>query len=155
MNPTFPSGGYMSKSEILVIHGPNLNLLGTREPDIYGKLNIDQINEKIKEFASKNNITVKIFQSNSEGEIIDFIQMNKADGLVINPAAYTHSSIAIADAIKAAGIKAVEVHLSNIHAREEFRKKSFIAPVCLGQISGFGYYSYILGLYAIINYLNK
>lgn len=140
---------------ILVIHGPNLNLLGKREPDIYGKTDFANINKMIEAYALANKFSVKIFQSNSEGEIVDIIQTNNADGLVINPAAYTHTSVAISDAIKAVGIPAAEVHLSNIHAREEFRKHSYIAPVCIGQISGFGYYSYMLGLNAIVEYLNR
>jgi 3-dehydroquinate dehydratase II len=146
----------MAQQKILIIHGPNLNLLGTREPEVYGNLTFEEINKIIKKFAVKNNIEVGIYQSNSEGDIVDIIQKNKKyDGLVINPAAYTHTSIAISDAIKAVNIPAVEVHLSNIHSREEFRRKSFIAPVCIGQISGFGHYSYILGLSALINYYNN
>ena len=142
--------------KILVIHGPNLNLLGTREPETYGHLTLEDINKKIGDFAKKGNCTVDIFQSNIEGEIVDFIQKGAdRDGLVINPAAYTHTSVAIRDAIKAVKIPAVEVHLSNVHAREEFRKISMIAPVCVGQISGFGDYSYVLGLNALLNHLSK
>jgi 3-dehydroquinate dehydratase II len=141
---------------ISVIHGPNLNLLGTREPEIYGRLSLEEINSLIKDFAGINNISVNIFQSNSEGDIINFIQKNStADGIVINPAAFTHTSVALNDAIKAVNIPAVEVHISNIHSREEFRRKSLIAPVCLGQISGFSHYSYILGLLALINHLKR
>ncbi len=141
---------------ILVIHGPNLNLLGTREPEMYGNLSLDDINSEIIDFGKKNNVEINIFQSNIEGEIVDFIQKNRDwDALVMNPAAYTHTSVAIRDAIKAVDIPAVEVHLSNIHSREEFRKTSLIAPVCIGQISGFGYYSYILGLNAVCNYLSN
>jgi 3-dehydroquinate dehydratase-2 len=144
----------MGTKKILVIHGPNINLLGKREPDIYGITSYEDINKMIKEFAEKNNVKVEIYQSNSEGEIINHIQQNSDfNGLVINPAAYTHTSIAISDAIKAVNIPAVEVHLSNIYSREDFRRTSFIAPVCIGQISGFGHYSYILGLSALINYL--
>jgi 3-dehydroquinate dehydratase II len=145
----------MGIKKILVMHGPNINLLGTREPEIYGSTSFDDINKIIKEFSEQNNIKVEIYQSNSEGEIVNFIQKNRDyNGLVINPAAYTHTSIAISDAIKAVNIPAVEVHLSNIYSREDFRKTSYIAPVCIGQISGFGHYSYILGLNALINYLN-
>ena len=141
---------------ILVIHGTNLNMLGIREPEMYGNLSINDINRFIKDFGKENNILIDNFQSNIEGEIVDFIHKNRdSQGLIINPAAYTHTSIAIRDAIKSVDMPAVEVHLSNIHSREEFRKKSFIAPVCIGQISGFGYYSYILGLNAIVNYLKK
>ncbi len=142
-----------AKYKIIVIHGPNLNLLGQREPDIYGKYSLDDINRKIMDSADAS-IEIEIFQSNSEGGIVDIIQKNSsANGLVINPAAYTHTSVAIRDAIKSVKIPAIEVHLSNIHAREEFRQRSFIAPVCIGQISGFGYYSYVLGLNALMNYL--
>jgi 3-dehydroquinate dehydratase II len=140
--------------KFLIIHGPNLNLLGTREPEIYGKLTIEEINTLIKDFAGKNDVEVNIFQSNGEGEIIDFIQKNKeSDGIVINPAAFTHTSVALNDTIKAVNLPAVEVHISNIHAREEFRRKSIIAPVCIGQIAGFSHYSYILGILALINHL--
>ncbi len=146
----------MGKLRIIVIHGPNLNLLGTREPEMYGHLSLDDINGEIEGYRKENNLEINIFQSNIEGEIVDFIQQNRDwDGLVINPAAYTHTSVAIRDAVKAVDIPAVEVHLSNIHSREEFRKTSLIAPVCIGQISGFGNYSYILGLYAICDHLNK
>jgi 3-dehydroquinate dehydratase-2 len=139
--------------KILIIHGPNLNLLGKREPKIYGITTLDDINKKIHEFAQKNDIETSIFQSNSEGEIIDLIHNNQtSSGILINPGAYTHTSIAIADAIKSVDIPTVEVHLSNIHSREEFRRKSFIAQACIGQISGFGPYSYILGLEGIINF---
>ncbi|MDY6970315.1 MAG: type II 3-dehydroquinate dehydratase [Spirochaetota bacterium] len=142
--------------QILLIHGPNLNLLGNRETEIYGNYSLEQINKMIEEFGSENNIKTLNFQSNSEGEIIDFIHKNRdSDGIIINPAGYTHTSIAIRDAIKAVNIPAVEVHLSNIHSREDFRKISYIAPVCIGQISGFGYYSYLLGLSALIDYLGN
>ncbi len=146
----------MGQHKILVIHGPNLNLLGTREPETYGDLSLDDINNKIENFAQDNKLKLQTFQSNIEGEIVDFIQKNGDwDGLVINPAAYTHTSVAIRDAIKAVNIPAVEIHLSNIHSREEFRKTSLIAPVSVGQVSGFGYYSYVLGLNAIINHLES
>lgn len=145
----------MGKYRIIVVHGPNLNLLGTREPETYGSLSLDDINKMISGHAAKEKVEVEIFQSNIEGEIVEFIQKNgKADALVINPAAYTHTSVAIRDAIKAVNIPAVEVHLSNVHAREDFRKSSMIAPVCAGQISGFGGYSYILGLISMVNYLD-
>jgi len=144
------------KINILIINGPNINLLGTRETDIYGNMTMDDINKNITEYASDNNTATSFFQSNTEGEIVDFIQKNRdADGIIINPAAYTHTSIAIRDAIAAVSLPAVEVHLSNIHSREEFRKNSFIAPVCLGQISGFGAESYMLGLRALIDHLNR
>ncbi|MCC5909951.1 MAG: type II 3-dehydroquinate dehydratase [Clostridiaceae bacterium] len=136
----------------LVIHGPNLNLLGTRETEVYGKMTLKDINEKLLKEAEKNNIELDILQSNSEGNIIDLLhEHEKFQGIIINPAAYSHYSIAIHDAIRSIDIPIVEVHLSNIHAREDFRKKSVTAAACIGQISGFGYYSYILALYALIN----
>jgi len=137
-------------AKILVIHGPNLNLLGKREPQIYGKATLESINGKINAWGKKNNITIEIAQSNHEGEIVDIIGKTKGkyELLVINPAAYTHTSVAIRDAISAIGIPTIEVHLSNIYAREEFRHTSVIAPVCCGGIYGFGEHSYILGLEA-------
>ncbi len=144
-------------SKILVIHGPNLNLLGTREPEIYGKATLENINEQIKTLAAEKDITVEIKQSNHEGEIVDLIgkAKNTFDLLLINPAAYTHTSVAIRDAISAVGIPAIEVHLSNIYSREEFRHTSLIAPVCHGQVSGFGVHSYILGLQAALEMLRQ
>lgn len=139
----------------LIIHGPNLNMLGKREPDIYGKLTLDDINSKISSTASDIGLDVSIMQSNSEADIIDAIQKADYDALVINPAAYTHTSIAIRDAISAAGKPAIEVHISNIHKREEFRRKSCIAEVSAGQISGFGENSYILALMAAKKILSK
>jgi len=138
---------------ILVIHGPNLNLLGKREIDIYGKVTLAEINEAVKLKAKELDCQVKIKQSNSEGEIVSFIGEAKdwADALIINPAAYTHTSVAIRDAILAVGIPAVEVHLSNIYQREGFRRKSLVAGVCRGQIAGFGLQSYILALEAVVN----
>jgi 3-dehydroquinate dehydratase-2 len=138
---------------ILVIHGPNLNLLGRREIDIYGKVTLAEINEAVKLKAKELDCQVKIKQSNSEGEIVSFIGEAKdwADALIINPAAYTHTSVAIRDAILAVGIPAVEVHLSNIYQREGFRQKSLVAGVCRGQIAGFGLQSYILALEAVAN----
>ncbi len=135
-------------SKILVIHGPNLNLLGTREPDIYGNFTIEQINNELKKIAKKNGAKIEILQSNHEGEIVDAIggAKKKFDCILINPAAYTHTSVAIRDAISAVGIPTIEVHLSNIYAREEFRHTSLVAPVVTGQISGFGINSYMLGL---------
>jgi 3-dehydroquinate dehydratase II len=140
--------------KILVISGPNLNLLGTREPEIYGTDTLEDVREKMLARAAGLGIDLDFFQSNLEGEIINYMHENRgADGIVINPAAFTHTSIAIRDAIAAVGIPAVEVHLSNIHAREEFRRISHIAPVCIGQISGFGIDSYVLGLEALCGYL--
>lgn len=143
--------------KILIINGPNLNLLGTREPDKYGSLTLDEINKKTADFAKKNEIETEFFQSNIEGEIVTKIQQAKDtfNGIVINPAAYTHTSVAIRDAILAVQIPTVEVHISNIHQRESFRHNSMIAPVCIGQIAGFGANSYQLGILGLNNYLQK
>ncbi|MBI4982642.1 MAG: type II 3-dehydroquinate dehydratase [Candidatus Omnitrophica bacterium] len=142
--------------KILVIHGPNLDLLGQREPQIYGKTTLKQINEQLQKLAKKKNISLKIVQSNHEGKIVDLIGKSKAkfDALLINPAAYTHTSVAIRDAIAASGILTIEVHLSNIYSREEFRHKSLISPVAKGTILGFGPKSYLLGLEAIAELIN-
>jgi len=134
--------------KILVIHGPNLNLLGKREPGIYGTLTLSEIDGKMRAKASELGMDLAIVQSNSEAGIIDAIQKDDYDLLIINPAAYTHTSIAIRDAISSVGKPAIEVHLSNIHRREEFRRKSYTAEVSLGQISGFGAESYVLALIA-------
>jgi 3-dehydroquinate dehydratase-2 len=142
---------------ILVLHGPNLNLLGTREPAIYGTLTLAGINDAISTVAVELGADVTSFQSNSESALIDTIHSAAAscDGILINPAAYTHTSVAIRDAITAVGLPVVEVHLSNIHAREEFRFRSFIAPVAVGQVSGFGLDSYLLGFRALFNHIKK
>lgn len=143
--------------KILVIHGPNLNLLGEREVNVYGKTTLEEINKKLETIASDNKISLEIFQSNHEGEIVDKIgqsHKNSFEAIVINPAAYTHTSVAIRDAIAAVKIPAIEVHLSNVYAREEFRHTSLIAPVASGQITGFGVDSYMLGLQAAINMVN-
>jgi 3-dehydroquinate dehydratase-2 len=135
--------------KILVIHGPNLNLLGSRETEIYGEQSLDEINGSLMKLSAELGIELTVRQSNHEGEIVELIQGSKGyDAIVINPAAYTHTSIAIRDAIAAVAIPTVEVHLSNIHSREEFRQKSLIAPEAYGQISGFGAESYLLGLRA-------
>lgn len=138
--------------KILVINGPNLNLLGIREKDIYGSTNYNELLELISKKATELNLNILFFQSNHEGEIIDRIHRaldEDIDGIIINPGAYTHYSYAIHDAIKAVNIPTIEVHISNIHAREEFRRRSVIAPACVGQISGFGIKSYIIALYAL------
>jgi len=143
--------------KILVIHGPNLNLLGQREPDVYGSVTIKKINDALRAIAKKEKVSVEIFQSNHEGEIVSKIGEAKrsADAIVINPAAYTHTSVAIRDAISAIRIPTIEVHLSNIYAREEFRHHSLIAPVAAGQISGFGAKSYELGFLAALDLLKR
>ena len=141
--------------KILILHGPNLNLLGKREPGIYGNINLSEINEHLEILARSRSIELRILQSNHEGSLLDALHdaATWASGLLINPGAYTHSSIAIRDAIAAVGFPAVEVHLSNIYAREEFRHHSLIAPVCIGQVSGFGWNSYILGFNGLLDYL--
>ena len=143
--------------KILIIHGPNLNILGTRQVDVYGRIGLEQINDSLTDLAKKEGVELEIKQSNHEGEIVELIQQakNKFDALVINPAAYTHTSIAIRDALAAIDIPAVEVHLSNIYAREEFRHTSLTAPVVKGQVSGFGVNSYLLGLRAAIALANE
>ena len=143
------------KKKILVVNGPNLNLLGKRQPEIYGRLTLDQINKKIRELAKELGVEVAIRQSNSEGELVGWIQEAPKEfgAIVINPAAYTHSSVALRDAITATGLPAVEVHISNIYKREEFRKQSYIAGVAVGQITGFGVQSYLLGLRAAVEQL--
>jgi len=139
--------------KILVIHGPNLNLLGQREPAVYGRATLKQINDGLKKVAKKKKVSLAIFQSNHEGEIVDLIGKAKSRyaGLLINPAAYTHTSVAIRDAIASSGILTVEVHLSNIYSREEFRQKSLITPIAKGTILGFGPKSYTLGLEALLD----
>ncbi|MBL7073194.1 MAG: type II 3-dehydroquinate dehydratase [Candidatus Omnitrophica bacterium] len=138
--------------KILVVHGPNLDLLGKRENDVYGNETIDAINRDIKKEAGSAG-EIEFYQSNHEGDIVDKINQTRADGILINPAAYTHTSVAIHDALRAKNIPSVEIHLSNIYAREEFRHKSLIAPVVTGQISGFGKDSYLLGVRALITIL--
>ena len=134
--------------KIIVIHGPNLNLLGQREPGVYGTLTLEEINNRLQTHAQEIGVDLKSFQSNSEGQIIDAVHEAgpRSDGIVINAGAYTHTSVAIRDAISAVNLPTIEVHLSNVHARETFRHKSLIAPVCLGVVAGFGWRSYLLGL---------
>lgn len=143
--------------KILILNGPNLNLLGTREPEKYGNQTLSDVENFVKEEASKLNVEVDFYQSNIEGELVDKIQEAKGnyDGIVMNPAAYTHTSVAIRDALLAVQIPTIEVHISNIHTREEFRKTSLTAPACVGQLTGFGINSYKLGLIALVDYLNK
>ena len=142
---------------ILVLHGPNLNLLGRREPDHYGTLTLDTINAMLRDAAAKEHAGISFLQSNTEGELVDAVQkaIGSFDGILINPGAYTHTSIALRDAISAAGIPAVEVHLSNIFSREDFRKHSYISGVALGVITGFREQSYLLGLQALLLHIMK
>jgi 3-dehydroquinate dehydratase-2 len=155
-----PPFNAMTRFHILVLHGPNLNLLGSRQPEIYGSLTLADIDALLVEEAQSADATLHSRQSNHEGVLIDAIQQARypldgavMDGILINPGAFTHTSIALRDAISAVGLPVVEVHLSNIHAREPFRHHSHIAPVALGQISGFGAQSYRLGLLALIHHL--
>ena len=138
---------------ILILHGPNLNLLGTREPNVYGRETLAGINAMLTEHAERLQVQVRCLQSNHEGELIDAIHKAEETALLFNPGAFTHYSLALRDAVAAKGLPTVEVHLSNVHAREEFRHRSVIAPVCLGQISGFGSYSYVVGLAALVHHL--
>jgi 3-dehydroquinate dehydratase-2 len=139
--------------KILFLNGPNLNLLGTREPEVYGRTTLADIEKKVQKRAVELKVKVEFRQSNQEGELVNWIQeaKNNFQVIVVNAAAYTHTSIALRDAISAVGVPTIEIHLSNIHAREEFRHKSLIAPVCQGQICGFGEKSYILGLEAAVD----
>lgn len=143
--------------QILVIHGPNLNLLGTREKDIYGSVSLQEIEGELLKLAKREKVGIEFFQSNHEGEIVSRLQeaAKGHNGVLINPAAYTHTSVAIRDAIAAISIPVVEVHLSNIHAREEFRKESYISPVARGVVFGFGKNSYLLGLSGLIQILKS
>lgn len=143
--------------KILILHGPNLNLLGTREPEVYGSMTLDDINNKMIELGKELGAEVKCLQSNHEGALIDALHDTRtwANGVVFNPGGYTHTSVALRDAIAAIGIPVIEVHLSNVYAREEFRHKSLISGVCKGKISGFGWRSYELGLRGLIDLLSE
>jgi 3-dehydroquinate dehydratase-2 len=143
--------------QILVLHGPNLNLLGVREPSIYGRETLDDINTRLKARAAQSNVELRIVQSNHEGVLVDELHAARLagfNGILINPGAFTHYSYALRDAIAATDLPAVEVHLSNVHKREEFRHTSVLAPVCIGQVMGFGWRSYLLGLEGLLSYLS-
>jgi len=142
--------------KILILHGPNLNLLGTREPEVYGSMTLDDINNKLIELGKELGAEIKCLQSNHEGALIDALYDARtwANGVVFNPGGYTHTSIALRDAISAIQIPVVEVHLSNVYAREEFRHVSMISAVCKGKITGFGWRSYVLGLRALVDQLS-
>lgn len=143
--------------KIVVIQGPNLNMLGIREQNIYGPMKLEQIHAQMKAVADENGTEIEFFQSNLEGEVVDKIQecFGEADGIIINPAAYTHTSIAIRDAISAVALPTIEVHISNIHRREEFRQKNMIAPVCASSIVGFGPFGYHLAMIGMLQILNE
>lgn len=143
--------------KLLIINGPNLNMLGIREPEKYGTTTLQDIEKELYAYSFELGIDIETFQSNIEGEIIEKIQqaLGNFDGILINPGGYSHTSVAIRDAISAVNLPCVEIHMTNIHAREEFRQKSLISPVCIGQISGFGQNSYKLGLKALNDYLKK
>ncbi len=147
----------MFEISILVVHGPNLNLLGIREPETYGSTTLAQINQNLQQEAQRLQVSLSCLQSNHEGALVDAIHQaqGKHQGILINAGAYTHTSVAIRDALVGIDIPTVEVHLSNIYRREEFRHHSYIAPIAIGQISGFGAHSYILGLQALVNYLQS
>lgn len=137
---------------ILLLHGPNLNLLGTRQPEVYGQMTLDDVNAAVKRHLEPYEVEIRIQQSNHEGDLVDMLHVGRhwADGVVFNPGAYTHTSLALRDAIEAIELPVIEVHLSNIHGREEFRHRSMLAAVCLGQIAGFGWHGYLLGVDALL-----
>jgi 3-dehydroquinate dehydratase-2 len=139
-------------AKVLVIHGPNLNLLGQREPEVYGALTLSRINAEMEKLARELGVEIEFFQSNHEGALVEAIQeaLDRVEAIIINPAAYTHTSVALRDALLAVSLPAVEVHLSNVHRREEFRHRSLIADVAVGQVAGFGLHSYLLGLRAVL-----
>lgn len=152
LTPLIEKAGYETMKQIFVIHGPNLNMLGIREPDIYGRTTLADINAEIAALAEQLKVEVTFFQSNSEGALIDFIQSayQKADGIIINPGAYTHYSYAIRDALASVSLPVIEVHLSDIHKREDFRRISVIKPICRTQISGLGKEGYLLALRELV-----
>ncbi len=143
--------------KILIVNGPNINLLGIREKEIYGHTSYEKLCQELEKNAKEFSLDIDIVQSNIEGEIINYIQnaLDKYNGIIINPGAYTHYSIAIYDAIKAVNIPTIEVHISNVYSREEYRRKSVIAPACIGQITGFGVYGYTMAIIGMKNYLEN
>ncbi len=143
--------------KIVVIQGPNLNMLGVREQNIYGPMRLEQIHEQMKDVATQNGVEIEFFQSNLEGEIVDKIQecYGEAEGIIINAAAYTHTSVAIRDAIAAVSIPTIEVHISNIYRREEFRQKNMLAPVCASSVIGFGPFGYHLAMIGMLQIMNE
>jgi 3-dehydroquinate dehydratase-2 len=143
--------------KIVVIQGPNLNMLGVREQQFYGPMKLEQIHAQMKDFATQNGIEIEFFQSNLEGELVDRIQecYGEVDGIIINPAAYTHTSVAIRDAISAVSIPTIEVHISNTYRREEFRQKNLIAPVCTSSLIGFGPFGYHLAMVGMLQLFNE
>lgn len=141
--------------KVLVLHGPNLNLLGSREPEIYGVTSLQEIDDMVADAASRGGHEVETFQSNHEGELIDKLQSSSADGAIFNPGGFTHTSVALRDAVQAVSMPVVEVHLSNIYAREAFRQQSLLSGVCAGVVSGFGAHSYLLGLDALLGILSR
>jgi 3-dehydroquinate dehydratase II len=147
----------MMMHTILVLHGPNLNMLGKREPEHYGSLSLEEIDSRLIDLGQKLDLHVRVFQANGEGQLIDALHQSRdwAAGIVFNPGGYTHTSVALRDAISAIQLPVVEVHLSNVHAREQFRQTSLIAPVCVGSISGFGWRSYLLGMQALKGILDE
>lgn len=152
-----PSGRTPTRPRILVLHGPNLNLLGRREPDVYGRATLAQIDRQLKTLGDELGVAVETFQSNSEGDLVDRIQAARgaADAIIINAGAYTHTSVAIRDALLATALPVIEVHLSNLHKRESFRHRSLIADIAVGQLLGFGADSYLLGLRAAASLLGR
>jgi 3-dehydroquinate dehydratase-2 len=150
-------GNNRSAIQVLVLHGPNLNLLGVREPDVYGHMTLDDINERLRDHAERLGISLQTQQSNHEGALIDWIHEARgwASGIVINPGGFTHTSVALRDAIAGVGLPTIECHLSNIHAREEFRHHSFVSAVCVGQLGGFGWFSYVLALEGLVHYVRE
>jgi 3-dehydroquinate dehydratase-2 len=142
---------------VLILHGPNLNLLGEREPDVYGALTLAEIDQRLQALGEELDLSVRCAQSNSEGALIDALQDARrwAQGVVFNPGGYTHTSVALRDAVVGIGLPVIEVHLSNVHAREEFRRRSMIAPVCVGSIAGFGWRSYALALHALAEFVSE